>query len=124
MGFFSKLRDEFKITIGSLESFLSMQMETKEDGSNVVHQESSTKSILSKFNMLESKPVSTPSEKFSSNETDPILDHKAVGSLLYLAITTHPGPSHSVSKVSEVLNSPISCDWEAVKRTFNYLNGS
>lgn len=127
--FLLKLNAEFKITIGSLDSFLGMQVERKEDGSIFVHQEAYTNNILHRFNMMDSNPVKTPSEKLTRDKDDSMLEKKipyrqAVGSLLYLAMTTRPDVSYAVSAVSEVLDCPKECDWTALKRIFKYLKGT
>ncbi|XP_066907521.1 uncharacterized protein [Halyomorpha halys] len=73
--------------------------------------------------MIDSNPVSTPSEKRAEEVEDSPLE-KTVGSLLYLAMTTRPELSYAVSKVSEVLDCPKKSDWQAVKRNFKYLNAT
>ncbi|XP_014293571.1 uncharacterized protein [Halyomorpha halys] len=122
--FLSDLTMEFQITTGSLDSFLGMQIKRNKDGI-FVHQEAYTKNILSRFNMIDSNPVSTPSEEVKDSPLEKSVPYRqAVGSLLYLAMTTRPELSYAVSTVSEVLDCPKKSDWQAVKRIFKYLNGT
>ena len=53
--FLGLLQEEVKITIGSLENFLGMQIKCQSDGSIFVSQEAYTNKILQKFNMAELK---------------------------------------------------------------------
>ena len=127
--FLLKLNAEFRITIGTLETFLGMQIETGKDGSIFVHQEAYTKSILRRFNMMDANPVKTPCQRWTREPDEPVLEksvayRQAVGSLLYLAMTTRPDLSYAVSIVSEVLDCPKESDWAAVKRIFKYLVGT
>lgn len=77
--------------------------------------------------MEELNPVSTPCEKRESTQDDKKLRNtpyrEAVGSLMYLAITTSPDIACSVS-VSQSLESLKQSDWQAVKRIFKYLYGT
>ena len=61
------LHEEFKITVGSLENFLRMQIKCQSDGSISVSQEAYTNKILQKFNMAGAKGVLTPA---SHEESD------------------------------------------------------
>ncbi|XP_066901454.1 uncharacterized protein [Halyomorpha halys] len=82
-----------------------------------------------RISFQDSNPVSTPSEKRAEEVEDSPLEksvpyHQAVGSLLYLTMTTRPELSYAVSTVLEVLDCPKKSDWQAVKRIFKYLNGT
>jgi hypothetical protein len=48
----------------------------------------------------------------------------AVGSLLYLAICTHPGISYAVGVLSCFTSNPGPAHWKAVKHLFCYLKGT
>jgi hypothetical protein len=65
--FLRLLQEEFKVTFGSLENFLRMQIKCQSDGSVFVSPEAYTNQILQKFNMAEAKGVSTPA---SHEESD------------------------------------------------------
>jgi hypothetical protein len=92
--FLGLLKEEFKITIGSLEKFLGMQIKCQSDGSIFVSQETCTNKILQKFNMAEANGVSTPaSREESDNHKDvsgKVPYRAAVGSLMYPAAATRP----------------------------------
>jgi hypothetical protein len=49
------LQEDFKITIGSLENFIGMQIKCQSDVSSFVGQEAHTNKIMKKFNMAEAK---------------------------------------------------------------------
>ena len=57
--FLGLLQEEFKITTGSLENFLGMQIKFQSDRSIFVCQEAYTNKIMQKFNMDEAKGVNT-----------------------------------------------------------------
>jgi hypothetical protein len=75
--FLRLLQEEFKITIGSLENLLGMQIKYQSDGSIFVSQEVYTNKILQKFNTAEAKGVSTP----ASREESDIQRHQWQGSI-------------------------------------------
>ena len=47
--------------------------------------------------------------------------HKAVGSLLYLAVTTHPDIAFPIGILSQFVDNPEQVHWEGVKHAFWYL---
>ena len=50
--------------------------------------------------------------------------HKAVGSLMYTTLGTHPDICYSVQTVSKFNNKPGLVHWEAIKQIFRYLIGT
>ncbi|XP_014283771.1 uncharacterized protein [Halyomorpha halys] len=62
--------------------------------------------------MIDSNPVSTPSEKRAEEVQDSPLEESV------------PYRQAVVCIVSEVLDCPKKSDWQAVKRIFKYLNGT
>lgn len=124
--FLKLLTTEFKITVGSLDSFLGMQIEQRESGL-FVSQQAYTEKVLQRFNMIDCNPAKTPSENDQSDKSmdkplnNSISYRSAVGSLMYLACATRPDISFAVSKVSRSLDKPTSSDWIAVKRIFRFL---
>lgn len=123
--FMKELQHKFKITVGSADCFLGMQIKRKNDGSISINQDAYTNKILKRFNMEESNPVSTPCKKRESTLEDKELKNtpyrEAVGSLIYLAISTRPDIAFSVSVVSQALESAKQSDLQTVKRIFKYL---
>jgi hypothetical protein len=92
--------------------------------------------ILDKFKMIDCKPISTPMslEKLTKDMSPTTLEDKiqmdktpyreAVGSLMYLAISTRPDISKALSEVSRYLENPGEKHWQAVKRIMRYLKGT
>jgi hypothetical protein len=123
--FLRLLQEEFKVTIGSLENFLGMQIECQNDGSIFVSQEAYTNQILQKFNMAEAKGVSTPASREESDNQKDVSDkvpyREAVGSLMYLATATRPDIAFAVGKAARVMDRPAEKNWNDVKRIFRYL---
>ena len=95
------------------------------------------KKVLSKFNMNEAKPVSTPLgshfklNKEQSPKTEEERDHmskvsyaSAIDSLMYAMVCTRPDIVHAVGVVSKFMSRPRKQHWEAVKWILRYLKGS
>ena len=68
--FFKLLIEEFKITIGSAECFLRMQIMRTSDGFIFVHQESYMLRMLSKFGMANAKHVQSPLVRKNSDTSE------------------------------------------------------
>ena len=68
--FLKLLMEEFKITIGSTECFLGMQMMKISDRSIFMHQESCTLRMLSNFGMADAKHVQLPLERQNSDTSE------------------------------------------------------
>lgn len=101
------------------------------DQENYIHH------ILSRFNMTNCNPISTPSDinQKLTKQMSPKADHgnsqmqsvpyqEAVGSLLYLVQGTRPDLTFAVNNVSRFNNNPGKPHWEAVKRILRYLKGT
>ena len=95
------------------------------------------KKILSRFNMNEAKPVSTPlgSHFKLSKEHSPKIEEKrehmskvpyasSIGNLMYAMVCTRPDITHAVGVVSRFMSRPKKQHWEAVKKILRYLRGS
>jgi hypothetical protein len=93
--------------------------------------------ILTKFKMLECKPMSTPMDNTHalSIKMSPATEEarremlhipyrEAVGSLMYLAVSSRPDIATAVNIVSRYLNNPGQGHWTAVKRILRYLRGT
>jgi hypothetical protein len=127
--FLRLLTSEFKITVGSLDSFLGMQIEQRESGI-FVSQSTYVEKVLQRFEMADSKPQKTPadthqSDKVPNEPLDSSIPYRsAVGSLMYLACATRPDIAFAVSKAARSMAEPTSNDWVSVKRIFRYLRGT
>ena len=95
------------------------------------------KKILSRFNMNEAKPVSTPLgshfklSKEQSPKTEEENDHMSkvpyastIGSSMYAIVCAKPDIAHAVRVVSKLMSKPGKQYWEAVKWILRYLKGS
>ncbi|KAE8654176.1 E3 ubiquitin protein ligase upl2, putative isoform 2 [Hibiscus syriacus] len=93
--------------------------------------------VLSRFNMQDAKPVSTPLgvhfrlSKDQSPKTEEERAHmvkvpyaSAIGSLMYAMVCTRPDIAHAVGAVSRYMNNPGKVHWEAVKWILRYLRGT
>ncbi|WVZ84177.1 hypothetical protein U9M48_031234 [Paspalum notatum var. saurae] len=92
-----------------------------------VHQAKYTRDILKKFNMGESKPMTTPmstNTALYADEDGEVVDQKEfremIGSLLYLT-ATRPDIQFAVCLCARYQASPRTSHRQAVKRIFRYL---
>jgi hypothetical protein len=99
--------------------------QTKQD--TFVHQAKYTKDLMTKFNMAELKPVSTPMSSTVSlgpDEDDDAMDQREymsmIGSLLYLT-ATQPDIQFAVGLCAHFQSFPRSSHQTAVQRVFRYL---
>jgi hypothetical protein len=94
-------------------------------------------SILSRFSFADIKPYgssmipgSTYLKSDSSSSPEEAAHMKrtpyrqAIGSLMYIAIATHPDITFAVSILSQFLNNPDDKHWDAVKRVFRCLQNT
>jgi len=127
-GFLKLLQEEFKITSGSLENFLGMQIKCESDGSIFLSQEAYTNKILKRFNMADANGVSTPASREESDNMKDVSGkvpyREAVGSLMYLMVATRPDIAFAVNKAARVMDKPAEKDWNDVKRIFRYLRAT
>ncbi|KAL6347430.1 hypothetical protein AAG906_025145 [Vitis piasezkii] len=109
----------------------------KVNGTLKLSQSEYVKKVLSRFNMNEAKPVSTPlgSHFKLSKEQSPKIEEErdhmskvpyasAIGSLMYAMVCTRPDIAYAVGVVSRFMSRPGKQHWEAVKWILRYLKGS
>ena len=109
----------------------------KTNGTLKLSQSEYVKKVLSRFNMNEAKPVSTPLgshfklSKEQSPKTVEERDHiskvpyaSTIGSLMYTMVCTRPDIAHAVGVVSRFMSRPGKQHWEVVKWILRYLKGS
>ncbi|WVZ93922.1 hypothetical protein U9M48_039872 [Paspalum notatum var. saurae] len=116
--FAEQMSSEFEMSLmGELLFFLGLQIKQGLN-STVVHQAKYTRNILKKFEMGDSKPMTTPSPNGEA------VDHKEfrgmIGSLLYLT-ATRPNTQFAVCLCARYHASPRTSHRQAVKRIFRYL---
>ncbi|RVX02980.1 Retrovirus-related Pol polyprotein from transposon TNT 1-94 [Vitis vinifera] len=109
----------------------------KANGTLKLSQSEYVKKVLSKFNMNETKPISTPlgshfkPSKEQSPKTEEERDHMSkvpyastIDSLMYAMVCTRPDIAHVVGVVSRFTSRLGKQHWEAVKWILRYLKGS
>ncbi|KAE8675966.1 hypothetical protein F3Y22_tig00111640pilonHSYRG00200 [Hibiscus syriacus] len=134
-----KLSKQFAMKdLGAAKQILGMRIkrDTK-SGTLMLSQTEYINKVLSRFNMQDAKPVSTPLgvhfrlSKEQSPKTEEERAHmvkvsyaSAIGSLMYAMICTRPDIAHVVGAVSKYMNNPGKVHWEAVKWILRYLRGT
>ena len=119
--------------LGPLHHFLGVKVIQDQLSESIwVGQPMYTERILHRFDMHNSKPVSSPVNpdvKLTACENpDDVCNQEmyqaVVGSLLYLSTKTRPDIAFAVSSAARFCASPTKEHWTAVKRILRYLNGS
>ena len=119
--------------MGKLHYFLGMNILQDEKTGNIwIGQPAYVESILKKFGMNNSKPVSTPidpnTKLIKATDDEQIIDQQlyqsAIGSLLYLSGGTRPDITFSVSNLAKFSAKPSKHHWTAIKRVMRYLKGT
>ncbi|WVZ80620.1 hypothetical protein U9M48_028079 [Paspalum notatum var. saurae] len=125
--FAEQMSREFEMSLmGEPQFFLGLQIKQGLEGT-FVHQAKYTRDILKKFNMGDSKPLTTPmstNTALDADEDGEAMDQKEfrgmIGSLLYLT-TTRPDSQFAVCLCARYQTSPRTSHRQAVKRIFRYL---
>ena len=122
--FIEQLRRNFKITTGTLSSFLLMQIEQHQNGIFVC-QRDYTEKVLEQFKMHEANPVAAPCDCSSGATEDSVESHvphrESLGCLTCLIWGTRPNIAFAVSRAARAMNRPTEVDWIYVKRILKYL---
>ena len=128
------LADKFEVVDnGNIEYFLKMAVKRdRQRRTLTISQPNYVETILTKFGMLECKPVATPMDAKASfdklSEGDERFDRtiyqQAIGCLTYLATHTRPDISASVGILSKFMADPGPTHWSGVKRILRYLQGT
>ncbi|WVZ63374.1 LOW QUALITY PROTEIN: hypothetical protein U9M48_013011 [Paspalum notatum var. saurae] len=123
--FAEQMSREFEMSLMA-PVFLGLQIKQDLEGT-FVHQAKYTRDILKKFNMRDSKPMTTPMSTNTALDTDEdgeAVDQKEfrgmIGSLLYLTVT-RPDIQFAVCLCARYQASPRTSHRQAVKRIFRYL---
>ncbi|WVZ57835.1 LOW QUALITY PROTEIN: hypothetical protein U9M48_008174 [Paspalum notatum var. saurae] len=125
--FAEQMSIEFEMSLmGELQFFLGLQIKQGPEGTFVL-QAKYTKDILKKFDMGDSKPMTTPmstNTALDADEDGEAVDQKEfrgmIGSLLYLTVT-RPNIQFAVCLCARYQASPRTSHHQAVKRIFRYL---
>ncbi|KAL2253135.1 UNVERIFIED_CONTAM: Retrovirus-related Pol polyprotein from transposon TNT 1-94 [Sesamum indicum] len=124
--------------LGNAKKILGMNIERNRTESTIfLNQTSYIQSILEKFSMENSKPSSVPLTAHfqlskdlcpkTESEKDKMKNvpySNAIGSVMYLMVSTRPDIAYAVSCLSRYMSNPGTSHWEAVKYLFRYLNGT
>lgn len=127
--FLRLLASEFKITKGSLDSFLGIQIQQRESGL-FLSQQVYVERILQRFNMATCNSTKTSVDNQQPDKTinvpleNFIPYRSAVDSLMYLACATRPDIAYAISKAARSMAKPTIFYWIFVKRIFRYLRGT
>jgi hypothetical protein len=122
--------------IGPAQYILGIQIHRDSNtGALTINQSTYIKGLVSKFNMSNSRPISTPMEvKHGLCHSQSPVDRlgreamrstpylSAVGGLMYAMTCTRPDLAYAVTTLSQFGNNPGSAHWTAVKRVLQYLN--
>jgi hypothetical protein len=134
-----KLDSIFPLTdLGNIHFLLGIQVVYDQHRHTIsLSQSSFIDTIITCFSLTDAKPYNTPmvpSATYSkrdspSSPTDlarmrKVPYREAIGSLMYVAVTTCPDISFAVSTLSQFLDNPGEAHWEAVKHIFHYLKGT
>ncbi|WVZ97826.1 hypothetical protein U9M48_043336 [Paspalum notatum var. saurae] len=125
--FAEQMSREFEMSLmGELPFFLGLQIKQSPEGT-FVHQAKYTRDILKKFEMGDSKPMTTPmstNTALDADEDGSAVNQKEfremIGSLLYLT-ATRPDIQFAVYLCARYQASPRTSHRQAVKRIFRYL---
>jgi uncharacterized membrane protein YciS (DUF1049 family) len=128
--FSSTMQSEFEMSmIGELSFFLGLQITQKSEGI-FLSQEKYLREMLKRFQMEDSKPMSTPMVtrcKLRKDDDSPDVDHSSyrpmIGSLLYIT-TSHPDIMHAVGQVGRYQATPKQSHLLVVRIIFKYLKGT
>ena len=135
----AELTAEFEmVDFGEAQLVLGMQIKHyRKMGVLTMSQERYCEKVLTRFNMKECKAVSTPlalgqklrltNQQLTEKEVKDMENvpyRSAIGSLMYLMVSTRPDLAASVGILSRYLEDPNPSHWEAVKRVFRYVQGS
>lgn len=133
------LFEKFKMKdLGKAASILGIRIIRNEISKTIsIDQTSYIWELLKRFKMEDCNSVSTPLElgkKISSDMCSKTEEEhenmknipyrEAIGSLLFLAITTRPDINFAVNLLSRYCESPGRAHWSAIKRIFRYLKGT
>ncbi|WVZ63268.1 hypothetical protein U9M48_012910 [Paspalum notatum var. saurae] len=125
--FAEQMSREFEMSLmGELQFFLGLQIKQGLEGT-FVYQAKYTRDILNKFNMGDSKPMTTPmstNTALDADEDGEAVDQNEfrgmIGSLLYLT-AIRPDIQFAVCLCARYQASPKTSHRQAVKRIFRYL---
>lgn len=126
-----KLESNFKIKYNKAEYFIGIQIERDRSlGVLKLHQTAYAQKILSKFFHTDCAPSSVPADpgmKFIANngedESNCFPYREALGSIMYLMVTTRPDLAYIISVLSQFASKPNKIHWNGIKLVLHYIKG-
>ena len=130
--FLTTFQEHYKIDDrGSLTWILGIEVIRHEDAAYLT-QKKYIMDALTKFGMVDCKPMSTPMS--TTCNLDPVADdfeiadkslyRSIIGSLLWIANCTRPDIAYAVNRLAQSLNAPGEAHLTAAKRVLRYLKGT
>ncbi len=119
--------------LGELHFFWGMEVERNRDETTPTHQPNQIpQGNIEVFSMEDCKPIGVPFNlkmKLQKNangndESKGFPYQQAVGSLMYAMLCTRPNLAYPISVLSQHMANPSMEHWMAVKRIFQYLQGT
>ena len=112
--------------LGRPEKFLGVEFKYQPNGDILLHQQSYTKELLTRFGWENVTPADSPTKpnRLSKIGTPISVDipyREAIGALLWLAIMTRPDILFGVIELAQFTTSPTTEHWENIKLKFRYL---
>ena len=126
---YQKIAKEFDVSlIGFPKRVVGLLVDQDNSGIRL-HQTIYANEVLKRFQMHESKPVSTPFTKLDSSEeandeVDKELYMKFLGSVMFLSVGTRPDISYAVNVLARAMQQPTKAHWTAAKHLLRYISGS
>lgn len=125
-----RLQNEFKITLGKADFYVGMEIKRNRKEKTIsIGQATYIDKIVRRFNMEESKVISTPADigtyLTSADDSNCEVEfpyRNACGSLQFAATVSRPDISYAVGEVCRFMEHPSQMHVNAVKRIFRYLN--
>ena len=133
--FISLLNSKFKTKdLGPLVCILGLQIEYLNNDTVRIHQKNYIEKMIKTFKLQDTKNTDIPlqpNQKLTKellNEDDQLRSlidsekyRKAIGSLIYLMVSTRPDISYTVSILSRFMQEPRELHWRCVKRLLRYI---
>ena len=108
--------------LGKLHHFLRVTIESDEECGQIwIGKPTYTRNLLEKFEMQDCKSVGTPVDVNTqlvkaTDEEEPInqqLYQSAIGSLMYLCVSTRPHIAYAIGSLAKFTSKPINLHWMA-----------
>ena len=129
-----ELSNEFKMSdLGPISFILGISVNRDRQNRRLyLHQPRYIKTLLERFQMVDSKPMPTPADPSTrlvkpsteENESIDVPYRQAIGALMYLMLGSRPDLSSALNKVAQYSSNFDNSHWTAVKRIIRYIKGT